>query len=436
MTTSLFLYFLNFVLIAIEVSMVALLADGFFTKKYKFPVPLITLIALIILLNLNAFFFDGIPLLRMAISVLLYALWVAFSYLAGIIKSFFTAILLFSFQIIIDSIFTIVSTTLNHSIFTNPFAYYLVCYSAKLLELFVIVMIRALINNRFLIRRSPWTDWLRVLFFPLSTFIVSLYLVFILFSEPALAPKLLTCTFILLLSDFMAILLLDHLERQQAAILDNTVLKQNLKLETEHIQSLQESFANQRKLTHDFENQLAVLRSMAERNAAQEEFAEYLDHILSIEFPVVSFVNTHRTVVDIILNQKISVAQSKSIEFLQKLDDLSSFPLPDDALVIVLTNLIDNAIEACAKIPPPSPRRILLKMQVTPQSSYIYIENTTAAPVHIHNNQITTTKEDVLSHGYGLKNVYTMLDRHHALYAIDYEENCHLFRFSIRLDSK
>jgi len=234
----------------------------------------------------------------------------------------------------------------------------------------------------------------------------------------------------------MSILLLDYLERQHTAMLDNTVLKQNLKLETEHIQSLQESFANQRKLTHDFENQLAVLRSMAERNAAQEEFAEYLDHMLSIEFPVVSFVNTHRTVVDIILNQKFAVAQSKSIEFLQKLDDLSSFPLPDDALVIVLTNLIDNAIEACAKIPAPSPRRILLKMQVTPQNSYLYIENTTAAPVHIHNNQITTTKEDALSHGYGLKNVYTMLDRHHALYAIDYEENSHLFRFSIRLDSK
>lgn len=436
MTTSLFLYLLNFVLIAIEVSMVALLADGFFIKKQSHFHLQLPLFLLIVVVTISVILFETIPLLKLVINVCLYSLWVFLNYHSGFIKSTFSAVLLISFQVVIDSLFIMLSGNVSEHVLTNPSVYYLVCYSAKLFELLSIVLIRTWAKERFNNYSLTWANWLRVLFFPFSTFLISLYLLSIVFAESHLAPQLLVCIFILLASDFMSILLLDYLDRQQTAILDNTVLKQNLKLETEHIQSLQESFANQRKLTHDFENQLAVLHSMAERNAAQEEFAEYLDHILSIEFPVVSFVNTHRTVVDIILNQKFSVAQSKSIEFLQKLDDLSSFPLPDDALVIVLTNLIDNAIEACAKIPAPSPRRILLKMQVTPQSSYLYIENTTAAPVHIHNNQITTTKEDLLSHGYGLKNVYTMLDRHHALYAIDYEENARLFRFSIRLDSK
>jgi sensor histidine kinase regulating citrate/malate metabolism len=221
----------------------------------------------------------------------------------------------------------------------------------------------------------------------------------------------------------MSIVLLNYLDRQQTIRLDNAILRQSLKIESEHIRSLQESYSSQRKQTHDFNNQLAVLRSMAEHNAPQEEFSEYLSHILAIEFPSIIYVNTHRMVVDIILSQKCTLAKNKKIDLELRLDDLSNFPLPDDALVIVLTNLIDNAMEACEKILTPSQRKIILTMQVKPMVSFLRIENTTAEPVHISNNTIATTKTDSLAHGYGLKNVFTMLERHGGMYAMAYRED-------------
>jgi sensor histidine kinase regulating citrate/malate metabolism len=221
----------------------------------------------------------------------------------------------------------------------------------------------------------------------------------------------------------MSIVLLNYLERQQAMVLDNAILRQSLKIESEHIRSLQESYSSQRKQTHDFNNQLAVLRSMAEHNAPQEDFSEYLSHILAIEFPPIIYVNTHRMVVDIILSQKCTFAKNKKIDLELRLDDLSNFPLPDDALVIVLTNLIDNAMEACEKILTPSQRKIILTMHVKPMVSFLRIENTTAEPVHISNNTIATTKTDSFAHGYGLKNVCTMLERHGGTYAMAYRED-------------
>lgn len=437
--TSGFLYLLNIILVAIETSMVFLLASGFFGKKRSTSFVWLSLVMLIILANLDAFFLERYLFVKIAVNVVLHTVWVVLNYRTSVIKGFVCVGLLISLQIITDAVFlalsSLLTNDLSNQILSNPYAYYILCYSAKLFELFLLVMVRAWAKNRFHQQSSPWTDWLRVLFFPFSAVLISIFLISVLDSEPHLASQLLGCTVVLLATVFMSILLLDHLERQQAAILDNIVLRQNLKLETDHIQSLQEAYSTQRKQTHDFENQLAVLQSMAKRSASQEEFNAYLEKILAISFPAVSYVNTHRIVVDIIFSQKYALAKSKGIVFNQKLDDLSAFPLPDDALVVVLTNLIDNAIEACEKIPAGEERRILLKMHVTPDVSYLYVENTTAFPVQIRNNQIATTKEQPLAHGYGLKNIYAMLDYHNALYVLDYDDTSHTFRFSAKIPS-
>lgn len=136
---------------------------------------------------------------------------------------------------------------------------------------------------------------------------------------------------------------------------------------------------------------------------------------------------------DIILNQKFAIAKSRNIRFTFQLDDLSAFPLADDALITVLSNLIDNAIEASEKIEDPQARFISLKMRVEPQAAFLYIENTTAEPVLIQNNRILTTKKNPLEHGYGLQNVISVLNQNHALYLLNYDSEAHIFSFSAQI---
>ena len=130
-----------------------------------------------------------------------------------------------------------------------------------------------------------------------------------------------------------------------------------------------------------------------------------------------------------ILNQKISEAKSQKINVKTQLDDLMGFPLPDDALVVVLSNLLDNALEACVKIPNECARSITVKMKVGDDSSLLCIENTTSEPVIIRSGIISTTKKSPVEHGFGLKNVCAALDQYNASYVVDYQSDGSKFCF-------
>ena len=172
---------------------------------------------------------------------------------------------------------------------------------------------------------------------------------------------------------------------------------------------------------------------MVEQDAAKSDLLTYLDGLQAQLTPAETLVNTHRPAADIIINQKLSIAKSKDISFRYQLDDLSTVSLPDDELVTVLANLIDNAIEACEEISEPGQRHILLKFKVEDEAAFLYIENTTAKPVRVRNNVVQTTKDNAAGHGFGLQNVAAVLARHGGIYAISYDAAKKLFIFSAQI---
>jgi sensor histidine kinase regulating citrate/malate metabolism len=193
------------------------------------------------------------------------------------------------------------------------------------------------------------------------------------------------------------------------------------------------AYQEERKRSHDFQNQLSVLRGMVEHSTAAPEFLEYLDSLLNVKLPATRYINTNRPVADVLLSQKMAVAKNKEIQLRLQLDDLSNFYLPDDEMVVVLANLLDNAIEACEKIAVPEQRNILVKIQCKKEASYLYIENATAAPVQIKNNHVVKQQKPSIEHGFGLQNVSTILERRGALYDLCYQEAEAVFCFSAQL---
>lgn len=429
-----FLYFLNFLLLIVETSVFMICANGFFDRRRPALYHYISFFILVIVAFINAGVFEtNLPLRLISISLIV-ALWIYLNYTSTFIKSLFVSILAFSLCSVLDVVFAtlpgLIFGEAGNLIYTDPAAYYVLCFAAKLFEVLIAILLRTWARQRLSSQAVSRSEWVRVLFFPLCIMVIALYLSTILFQEPQLSEKMLYCTLLLLVANFFSIAFINYLDRKNRENLQNAVLLQNLKLETEHVTALKEAYDVQRRHTHDFNNHLAVLRSLADRGASAEEFTAYLDSVLAAEPPSPIHVNTKRHVADIVLSQKLSLAKKKDITFQCALDDLSDFSLTDDALVVVLTNLIDNAMEACEKIPEPRQRHILLKMQIQAEYSHLYIENTCAAAVRIRGNHIATTKNNPMVHGYGLKNVYAMLDRQHAIYAVEYLPDENKFCFS------
>ena len=116
-----------------------------------------------------------------------------------------------------------------------------------------------------------------------------------------------------------------------------------------------------------------------------------------------------------------------------QLYDVTHFGLKDEHLVVVLANLIDNAIEACEKIDNGKSKKMMLVMKVEEESSFLYIENTTAFPVKILDNQVVLPAKQSAEHGYGLKNATAILNSYKAVFAIVYKEEQGLFCFSAQV---
>ncbi len=430
-------YSMNGFLTLIEISALYLLSSCFFqSKRQGFQLCL----CWAVLLFLNIFILiltQGRLMLKVLLMAVIATAWIKYIFRENIIKCAGVSMLFFAFMLAGDSVFLAgLGLFLHRDIspyLQNPYGYYLFCYIVKILELFAIVVLRHGVRTQTSFQSATWADWFRVISFPALSVIISVILGQLYAMEPAFAPQILSCSVVLVATDLLAILLLNYLDQQRQALHDYAILKHSMKLEQDNVQAWMNAYSNQRKQTHEFHNQLAVICGLAQQEAPDGKLIQYVNQLLQTDLTESLFVKTGRAVVDIILNQKHAIAQSKGVTLQVQLDDLRDFALPDDALVVVLSNLIDNAIEACKKNKDPSHKTIRLNMDTNPEASFLYIENPTEQPVKIVNNHIVTTKKSLAEHGYGLKNISTILSQYDAEFALDYQEETHMFWFSLQV---
>ena len=121
---------------------------------------------------------------------------------------------------------------------------------------------------------------------------------------------------------------------------------------------------------------------------------------------------------DAILNEKYQRARENGIDISYKVSDLSGLKLSTDELVVLLSNLLDNAIEACLRLP--NNRKIECSL-ILEESLFLSIRNT-APPVKIVDGRIETTKKNKMEHGYGLPAVQRILQQLRGELIIDYSE--------------
>ena len=428
----------SYTILLLEIWIIASAAAAFFTRSCSTRFYILSLLALFIT---EVFLFSQpwVPqfkgkIIGWVITFLVVFVWARTVYGKGIGRYCFFSLFILAYITAIDLVVMVYITKTHGDIvqYANeyPSAYFLMSCFIKFTEIVGIMLLRAWMKTRHIRDfTASVIEWLRLGFFPLASLGIGVVLFRIMLSDPALSGGLSICMAVLLLVDLLSVYLLDKLDKTQAAARENAVLRQNLKLEAEHFEALQDSYEQQRRQTHNYYDQLSVLKGMAERGASQEDFSKYLDGLIAAKEPTPIRFHTHRTTVDVLLSQKVSKAHELGIEFDFQFDDLAAFPLPDNALVVILSNLIDNAMDACEAMPPDGQRYIRLSMKMRPAEAWLCIENTTAQPVKIENNTVQTTKGDPLERGYGLKIVASLLAENGGTYTLNYLENERLFGF-------
>ena len=170
-----------------------------------------------------------------------------------------------------------------------------------------------------------------------------------------------------------------------------------------------------------------MLSSLLE-NGETTEASRYLNNIRTKQTTRIFLVNCHHPVLDALLNQKARLAQEKRIDIRFKVNDLSALTIDPTDITVILSNLLDNAIEASEKCDNKQ-----IEVRVLLENSFFFIRNT-SLPVHIINNHITSTKSDRSLHGFGLENVKTLLVKHNGEYVMFYDNGW--FQFSAEIPTE
>ncbi|MCQ2472837.1 MAG: GHKL domain-containing protein [Saccharofermentans sp.] len=172
------------------------------------------------------------------------------------------------------------------------------------------------------------------------------------------------------------------------------------------------------KREHEFKNTITVLKSLM----AEDQY-EKMKEILNVQNTELinnsNVFNTGNRLINTILNTKYAEAREKGITFRFVLGDLSILQIEDRDCIVIITNILNNAIEAAAQCPEDN-RNLSIKA-VIEEGQFIFACRNSF--VNDNYPEMKSKKKDVISHGYGLTNIKEAVNRNNGNCNFEKEEN-------------
>lgn len=212
---------------------------------------------------------------------------------------------------------------------------------------------------------------------------------------------------------------------------EDQVFMERVKSETERYREQSRNYERQRKREHEFKNQLLVIGELA-KHKQTDQLIQYLKECHVEIQENTDVIDTNNVIVNSILNAKYHEARQKKIIFEMKINDLSGLCIEDEDIVLILVNLLNNAIEACEQCE----RRIIrLKFVREEHQIIISVVNTLQVqPIVMMGRYITSKTDDVQMHGIGIENIRETVEKYDGSCVIKHDETS--FRFAIVIPNK
>lgn len=296
---------------------------------------------------------------------------------------------------------------------------YLGMIGTNLIYLWLIGLMHRIINKR--IRDLPIKYWILIITIPIiSVFLLQTIL------EGFAADKsynYISLGFSLIGIIFINILMFNFFESYEDKIKLNYLetLKQQ---EQENYKLLTLSYKQVREFKHDIENQFSVLKDMLE-NDDTDAAKEYLVKLSSFVRLANRLCYTGNNAVDSIVNIKGSLAQTYGIEFICKVNIITSIKADELELCRIIGNGLDNAIEGCQRSDAPH-KHIWISISEEREKLFLVITNTSDK---VDTAVLSSTKKGKGLHGIGIGSIKSSVDRLGGLVKFDHEDG--IFKMNI-----
>jgi len=243
--------------------------------------------------------------------------------------------------------------------------------------------------------------------------------------EQVVLLSLVILLFILIISLF-----LENRNKQYAEdIVD--LLTHQIEMQIEHYKKLNEQDVELRKFKHDYQNLLLGLQVILEANDISQAL-DYIENVKSLIPESSRTFDSGNYIADALLNAKSEDAAKHQTQ-LSFEGFIPTMNIVMTDLCVILSNSLDNAIEACAKID--GEKKIKIESKIENGFWFINIENPVKNPVTIYNNSVYTTKEDSTKHGFGLYNIDRIIQKRGGQVNLSCNDNVFVFDAALKLNS-
>lgn len=250
-------------------------------------------------------------------------------------------------------------------------------------------------------------EWIRFLFFPVFTIIA----VFFMLVDENIGS---TTMFVVSIGLIGADLLLFYLIRDYARGMEEkrkiSMQKERQRIQIENYADLERNYEQQRKSAHEFRNHLGYIEGLL-REKKEREALEYIRKLENSPEQYMSNFSTGNPVVDVIVNQKYHQAKTEGINMVVLMNDLKEIPMTEEDMVVLLSNLLNNAIEACGRLKEKT-GQIKFKFMQEEEKVVLSIRNPIEESLKKVNGQVQTSKENEEEHGVGIGNIEKVIEKY------------------------
>jgi len=292
----------------------------------------------------------------------------------------------------------------------------------------LVIMLTSIILVRRIFRKNHnealfRKEWLKFIAFPLFTNIVLLMMTsaFDKSTNDVQAYVLLIIGVGLVIMNFYVFYLLDDTIKTHRGIKSEALYEMQKKDRMEMYTALYTSLERQRSESHDFRNHIMCLKSLAD-NEDMKSIKEYIKSICDSGIMAENIVDTHHVIINSIINTKYYEATTKQIAVVMKLSDLSQVHIQNDDLVVLISNLLNNAIEATEQCK--EKRYIYLKTVYNEEGLLLSVKNPYVHSPKKNGDEYISSKDNRFdNHGIGLKNVKKVVEKYNGMMSIEDKDN-------------
>ncbi len=430
----------SYVFCLIESILIYFLFHNVLTSKHEKVKKKIIILTSVVLLSFVIFFSNNLTLLpKIGLMVAITPIFALFSYKDKIyITLFFSMLSVYVFliiDIIIGCIFSLLTEETIQAIVTgNNFYTILLHISAKLINLIAYLLISKMFKSlNFNISTKYWVLlniimatnlFISLVFMEQSSGIFSLdngLIHYLIFASGFLVMSCFVVYF------FIQICLFFQKEKEYY-ITDTTnkTLCQQIEIQSVMIDNI-------KKIKHDMKNNLLNISMLINQNQTDEVTGYINELTANIEQSRSDVCRSGNSIVDAIINCKVTICESNNIRLNLKVDKIPELNTSFSEMTTILSNIIDNSIEASLKLKQ-SEREIDVHIFVYKGYAVFSVKNKFNTVLNVENGIVKTTKQNKSIHGYGLSLIEDTVKKNNGVFNYTYTSN--LFDISIMLPLK